>query len=267
LDVSVIIPTYRRAVPLAEALATVLTQNGVSLEVVVIDDCSAGSAESVVAKCNDPRVRYIRNPTPSGGRPAAVRNFGLGRASGDLIHFLDDDDRVPEGHYAAVKAEFARSPNVGVIFGRIAPFGEDSQAVAHEAEYFSRAERSARLCRLAGPRWGFGARQICGNTLLVCSAAMIRRECVAPLHGFDEDLALMEDVDFYGRAIYRFGARFVDRVTLHYRIGPSLMHRPDVDDAVKTAYQRMHSKFRHDHSAAELGLMKAFSKFVAAAVH
>jgi GT2 family glycosyltransferase len=267
LDISILIPTFRRPAQLAEALGTVLRQQGVSLEVVVIDDCPAGSAERIVADCRDPRVRYVRNPAPSGGRPAAVRNFGLAQATGALIHFLDDDDHVPEGHYAAAKAEFARHPNVGVIFGRVVPFGDDRQAVAHEVDYFSRAERSARLCRLAGARWGFGARQICGNTLLVCSAAMIRRDCVTALNGFDEELTLMEDVDFYGRAIYRFGARFVDRVTLHYRIGPSLMHRPNVDGAIRTAYSRMHAKFRLNHSSVELRLMKLFAKFVAVAAH
>jgi hypothetical protein len=90
---------------------------------------------------------------------------------------------------------------------------------------------------------------------------------VEPLNGFDEELTLLEDVDFYGRAIYRFGAYFTDRVTLHYRVGPSLMHRPDVDGEVRAASQRMHAKFRRDHSGGELKLMKLFSKMVAVAAH
>ena len=48
----------------------------------------------------------------------------------------------------------------------------------------------------------------------------------------DGDLRLMEDVDFFARAIRRFGARFVDRVTLHYRIGPSLMRQGEIDQQV-----------------------------------
>jgi glycosyltransferase involved in cell wall biosynthesis len=265
LHVSVIIPTFRRQPQLAEALASVLRQRDVPLQVIVIDDCPDGSAEEVVVRCNDPRVLYLRNPVPSGGRPAAVRNFGMAQATGGLIHFLDDDDRAPDGHYAAMAAEFTRHPNVGVIFGRIAPFGVDARQVIHELDYFARAGRSARVCRLLGPRWGFGARMLCGDTLLVCSAAMVRRRCFDALNGFDESLKLMEDVDFYGRAIRSFGARFVDRVTLHYRIGPSLMHRPNVTAAISDAYRSMQSSFRRTRSTAELRLMQVFCKFLAGA--
>ena len=251
--------------PLAEALASVLKQQDVALEVIVIDDCPDGSAEAVARGCGDPRVLYLQNPIPSGGRPAAVWNFGMARATGDLIHFLDDDDRTPDGHYAAMVAEFANHPEVGVIFGRVAPFGADAGQMTHELDYFARAKRSARICRLLGPRWGFGARMLCGDTLLVCSAAMVRRWCFDALDGFDESLTLMEDVDFYGRAIRRFGACFVDRVTLHYRIGPSLMHRPNVNAAINDAYRSMQASFRRTRSTTELLLMKVFCKVVAGA--
>ena len=62
-------------------------------------------------------------------------------------------------------------------------------------------------------------------TVLVNSARLIRRECVEALGGYNEDLAVFEDVDFYLRAIRRFGCVFVDRPVLEYRTGaPSLMH-------------------------------------------
>ena len=263
MSVSVIIPTFRRPGPLAEAIGSVLRQTDTALEVIVIDDCPDGSARSVVEAFSDLRVRYVQNPMPSGGRPAAVRNYGMTWATGDLIHFLDDDDRIPDGHYAAMVAEFARHPKVGVVFGRVAPFGSDDALVQQELGYFARATRSARLCRLLGARWGFSARMLCGNTLLVCSAAMIRRRCFDALGGFDETLGLMEDVDFYARAIYRFGAHFVDRVTLHYRIGPSMMHRPNVGGAIREAYRKMHANFRRHGSLVEFRAMQVFCKVVA----
>jgi glycosyltransferase involved in cell wall biosynthesis len=263
MSISVIIPTFRRPGPLAEAIASVLRQSDVALEIIIVDDCPNGSARDVVAQCGDPRVRYVQNPMPSGGRPAAVRNYGMTWATGDLIHFLDDDDRIPDGHYASMIAEFARHPNVGVVFGRVSPFGYDEGLVQQELSYFARATRSARLCRLLGARWGFGARMLCGNTLLVCSAAMIRRRCFDELGGFDETLGLMEDVDFYARAIYRYGAHFVDRVALHYRIGPSMMHRPNVAESIRDAYRKMHANFRRHGSLVEFRMMQVFCKFVA----
>ena len=107
MDISVIIATFRRPKELSEALASVLSQTGVSLEVVVVDDSPEGSAQEVVGNAQDPRVRYLRNPEPTGGFPSVVRNLGWPLAHGAFVHFLDDDDLVPEGHYAAVKAAFS----------------------------------------------------------------------------------------------------------------------------------------------------------------
>jgi hypothetical protein len=46
----------------------------------------------------------------------------------------------------------------------------------------------------------------------------------AASRGFDPGIRLGEDVDFFGRAMREFGTDFLDRTTLHYRIGsPSLM--------------------------------------------
>ena len=53
IDFSVVIPTYRRNKELAEALASVLRQGGVTFEVLVIDDCPDGSAKDVVDALKD----------------------------------------------------------------------------------------------------------------------------------------------------------------------------------------------------------------------
>src|ERR1700729_2039545 len=58
IDFSVVIPTYRRNKELAEALASVLRQGGVTFEVLVIDDCPDGAAKGVVDALKDSRVTY-----------------------------------------------------------------------------------------------------------------------------------------------------------------------------------------------------------------
>jgi GT2 family glycosyltransferase len=266
LDVSVIIPTFRREPALVEALESVLSQRDGRLEVFVVDDSPEASARGPVGRLRDSRVTYIANPTPSHGLPALVRNIAWPQARGQAVHFLDDDDRVPAGHYAAVIETMRRLPDVGVVFGRVAPFGEDAAAVSHEERFFARSAKCARLCGMFGPRLAFSARMLFGETLLVCGAAMVRRSCLPAVGGFDPSVRLMEDVDFYGRAIRAFGAHFLDQVALHYRIGPSLMHRADVGDLVNDAYRRMRSKYRRDRGAFELLMMRALSKTVLAVV-
>jgi glycosyltransferase involved in cell wall biosynthesis len=176
IDFSVVIPAFRRPKPLAEAVASVLAQAGVSVEVIVIDDSPEASAEDAVARIGDARVRYLKNPAPSGGHPSAVRNLGWPLAVGAFVHFLDDDDIVPDGHYAAVKNIFSAHQDVGVVFGRIEPFGDAPQAqLAHERAFFDDAARRALMCRRFGPRLGFTACMMFRRTLLITSAAVVRR--------------------------------------------------------------------------------------------
>jgi glycosyltransferase involved in cell wall biosynthesis len=262
-DISVIIPTYRRPAELDEALRSVLRQDGVTLELIVVDDSAEGSAESVVNALGDPRISYVRNRPPSGGRPAGPRNLGASLASGELVHFMDDDDHVPAGHYAEAAAFFRASPNVDVLFGRVLPFGADEAQVAAEAAYFADAARRARRCgrlgRIAG-RWAFAASMLFRPAMLVCGAAILRRSCIAAIDGFDLGLPLVEDVDFYARAVRRFDVRFVDRPTLHYRIAPSMMHGPGRRDAIVASYRLMHARYRKEHGVADFFLLKTFAK-------
>jgi glycosyltransferase involved in cell wall biosynthesis len=262
IDISVVLSTYRRPAELAEAAHSALNQPGARVELLVVDDCPESSARGVVHALNDDRVRYFRTPKPTGGRPSIVRNLAWPRARGRFVHFLDDDDIVPEGHYRAVKVAFAEHRDVGVVFGRIEPFGQPEPDVEYERRYFAAAARRARLCRRFGRRWGLAATMLFHETPLVCSAALIRRECIAPIAGFNPDLRVNEDVDFYARAIRRFGAAFIDRVVLHRRVGPSLIRQPEVERLFAETYTRMHAHYRDQWGMADFFALKSFARAV-----
>src|SRR3974390_1469014 len=123
VEFSTIIPTYRRPAQLLEAVTSVLAQVEAIVEIIVVDDSPEGSGRTVIDGLNDPRVTYLKNPNPTGGIPSIVRNLAWPHVKGMFVHFLDDDDIIPQGHYAAVKDAFAEHPKVGMIFGRIEPFG------------------------------------------------------------------------------------------------------------------------------------------------
>ena len=257
-DISVVIPTFRRPRELAEALASVLAQN-VSLDVTVVDDSPEQSARAVVERLDDARVRYRAMPTPSGGWPSRVRNEGWPSTRGRFLHFLDDDDLVPRGHYAQALAEFEAHPEAGVLFGRVQPFGDDPRQTVVEAAYFRAAARRARTCQRLG-QWAFVSRQYFEQTMLVCSAGLIRRECVQALGGFDPGCRLVEDAVFFARAFREHGALYVDRVVLHYRVAPSLMRSsPDPAEFVHS-YQRAHESYRTRYGRHEFLALKAVDR-------
>ena len=89
--VSILIPAYNeRHFP--EAFRSALVQRHPSLEIVVCDDSPGTAIEAVVAGAKDGRVRYLRNPARLGFAANFARCFE--EARGELIKFLNDDDRL-----------------------------------------------------------------------------------------------------------------------------------------------------------------------------
>lgn len=268
IDFSVVIPTFRRPRELVEAISSVLRQHDATVEVFVIDDSPEGSAEEAVRGLGDSRVSYLKNPNPTGGVPSVVRNIGWPMANGTFVHFLDDDDIVTEGHYAAVKASFAANPAIGLVFGRVEPFGSGPAAqINHERQYFADAARKAVLSGRFGSRFAFTGRMLFDKALLVCSSSVIRRECVARLGGFDPSIRLMEDADFHVRAMRECGVLFLDRTAIRYRVSsPSLMHSPHPTEAQKRGerlgHRQMHAKYRREHGALEFYTLALFARTI-----
>lgn len=248
IDVSVIMPTFRRPKELAEAIRSALDQRGVTLEVRVLDDSPERSAEKVVALFADPRVSYSAFEPSSGGRPAKVRNAAWPQAKGRFLHFLDDDDRVFSNGYRLLADTLDANPQVGVAFGAVMPFGEDETSVAKERLFFDRARANARRCynlKLAQV-----AQMLFNETMLVNSACLIRRELVRELGGYDETMVTFEDVHFFTRAISRFGSVFIDQPVLERRVGPSLVHSLGSNAPIEEAYRHMQREFRRERGAA-----------------
>jgi glycosyltransferase involved in cell wall biosynthesis len=88
--VSVIVPTHDRPRLLPLTLESVLWQQEVELEVIVVDDASTGDVRSAVDRLDDTRVRVLRQEQPHG--VCVARNRGVAEAGGNWIAFIDDDD-------------------------------------------------------------------------------------------------------------------------------------------------------------------------------
>jgi glycosyltransferase involved in cell wall biosynthesis len=258
-EISVVIPSFRRPALLKEAIESALAQH-VPLEIIVVDDSPEQSAEPV-AKGFGSKVQYLANPNPTGGWPSRVRNLGWPRATAPLIHFLDDDDRVPVGHYLKAIDTFAQQPNVGVVFGVVAPFSAEGQQIEHELSFFASSARRARAAARLGPKLGFSMQMFFHPTLLVCSAAIVRTELVNALGGFDNNVRLLEGAEFYARAIRRSGAKFLDRKVIDHRIWPtSLMRAKPSGDELSQTYQLMYKSYRRDYGSKELLALKALAQ-------
>jgi glycosyltransferase involved in cell wall biosynthesis len=99
--VSVVIPSYNHARFLQDAIDSVLSQHGVSLELIIIDDGSKDDSWQIIeAACRaDSRVkaRSQRNQ----GAHAAI-NAGINESNGEFVAILNSDDRFLPGRLATL---------------------------------------------------------------------------------------------------------------------------------------------------------------------
>jgi glycosyltransferase involved in cell wall biosynthesis len=261
IDVSVIIPTYHRERELREAIDSVRVQRGVALEIIVVDDSPEGSARDVIAIVSDPRVQYISRPEPSNGRPARVRNDGAKIARGRYLYFLDDDDMLVPDTLAELSKALDAAPRAAMAFGVVSPFGVDAGILHHNQEYFAEARRLALKLK--------GSRQLSAcltfkTAILVCSAGMARRAFFEEIGGFDAEIPICEDAEFWARISHGRGHVFLDRTVVRYRTGaPSLMNNlVENDEKVDASWRRIQGKYRQAHGAIAFFAMKFWARIV-----
>lgn len=96
--VSVIIPMFNRADYVVGAVVSVLEQTLPAHEVIVVDDCSTDTTADTLEQFGA-RIQVVK-PVRNGERGAA-RNLGAGVATGEILAFLDSDDRWSRDKLAA----------------------------------------------------------------------------------------------------------------------------------------------------------------------
>ena len=114
MRLSIIIPIYNVEDTLQRCLESVLAQVDETMEVVLINDGSTDSsgqiAEEMTAGRGNCRLIHQTNKGLS-----AARNAGIAVATGDYLTFVDSDDFIAEGTYAALLAVLATHPDYDIL--------------------------------------------------------------------------------------------------------------------------------------------------------
>ncbi len=183
--VSVILPSYNRADWLRAAIDSVLAQDYPAYQLIVVDDGSQDETPALLRSYGN-RLSRLRQ---SNKGVSAARNAGIGRAQGELIAFLDSDDRwLPQKlavQVAYMQAHpellFCQTEEIWMRRGvRVNPKQK------HQKQAGMIFEPSLRLC------------------LISPSAVMMRRDFFQKVGRFDESLPACEDYDLWLRACSRY---------------------------------------------------------------
>ena len=124
-SVDVVVPCYKYAHYLPFCVNSILTQRGVDVRVLIVDDVSPDNTPEVAKAlaAADSRIHYVRNEKNLG--LIGTANVGIvGWAKADYVVLLSADDALTPGSLARAVEVFDANPDVGLIFGRCALMGE-----------------------------------------------------------------------------------------------------------------------------------------------
>jgi GT2 family glycosyltransferase len=119
LFLSVIVPTYQREEILCSTLDEVLKQKYSSYEVIVVDQTQNHTPETQAYLNGLAEKEEIQLHSVDWASLPGARNYGVERAKGDIILFIDDDVELPAGYLHAHAKIFQERLDVGAVAGRV----------------------------------------------------------------------------------------------------------------------------------------------------
>jgi glycosyltransferase involved in cell wall biosynthesis len=231
VNVSVVIPTYNCAPRLLHALQSVAEQTYPHVEIVVVDDGSTDDTGDRVSEWttkSGANVRYVRQ---SNAGPAAARNHGMRLANGDAIAFLDADD---EWHPAKLEKQMP------LLKGDVALVYCANSFVDSNGEPLKNYVRRIELHR------GDILLPLFRDFFLLTSAVIISKAAYQAVGGFDENLAVGEDYEFFLRLARKFHADYVPEELLVRCVRPDSLSRLDYARDARNDIATL-EKFVRDH--------------------
>lgn len=111
---SVVIPFYQSATTLRQSVASVLAQQVDEMEIILVDDGAPADARQIASDivAGHENVRCVSQDNQG---LSCARNVGVAVAKGQYITFVDSDDTVAPGTYAAALAMLKRHPEIALL--------------------------------------------------------------------------------------------------------------------------------------------------------
>ncbi|HEV2727637.1 MAG TPA: glycosyltransferase [Solirubrobacterales bacterium] len=223
--VSAIIPCHGQAPYLEEAIESVLAQTYAQVEVIVVDDGSPDNASRVAARF--PGVRCVRQPNRG---LAAARNTGIRESEGELLVFLDSDDRLLPRALEIGVAELRARPEAAFAFGRYHRVDPQGARLQDDEQPRPEADPYAIFLRY--------------NYAGVPGGGIYRRSALEAVGNFDESLPQAEDYDLALRLAREHAVRPHDEFVVEYRVHGGGMSR-DLGAMLKMTQRVLRGERRH----------------------
>ena len=179
-EISIVLPTYNRAAMLNRAVKSIIAQDYINWELLIVDNSSTDDTDYVVSQFDDDRIKIFK--ISNEGSIGKSRNYGIRKASGNWIAFIDSDDwwlpnklrvcmdTLEEGDIDLVYHDFSLYRDEKIVRRKMASKGQLKAPVAKEL--------------------------ILNNNPIINSSVVVRRELFSQVGFISEDMNINPSVDY-----------------------------------------------------------------------
>lgn len=206
MNFSIIVPIYNKKPHLERSIYSVLNQSYSGWELILIDDGSTDGSLEYLEGLDDDRITLIKRSIPGPGGYAA-RNVGLKTARYDWIAFLDADDEWHLDKLQHVSSAILGNPNCDFVSSGWIEKRHHKEEI--DAYFIRNSYKGIH---------SFDLNHFVTNPQLVCTdVAVIRRNILLSLDGFDTNWKMGADLDLWVRVLMT-GAKgiWIDQVLATY---------------------------------------------------
>jgi glycosyltransferase involved in cell wall biosynthesis len=213
--VSVVVPCYNYGRYLSQCVESVLSQEGVDVDVLIVDDASPDGSVAVARElaAADDRVKVLEHPVNKGH--IQTYNDGLAAVDGEYVVLLSADDLLSPGSLARSTALMAAYPDITFVYGFSAGFNETPPPPR---------SRPSSWSVWSGPEW---LTEMCrrGTNPVATPEVVMRGSTMRELVGYDARLPHAADFLLWLRAAGRGSVGRVNGADqAFYRIHGANMH-------------------------------------------
>jgi glycosyltransferase involved in cell wall biosynthesis len=216
-QLTVVIPVYNRGLLIEKTVASVLAQDirPEELEIIIIDDGSTDQTPQIVDELygDHPQIRifHIEN-----GGVAQARNFGLEKARGEFLAFLDHDDLWMPQKLRLQCEKMKANPHVGVVYCNWLAVNENGEAMPliyqHSQQSWWKPKEGKAYPWVLMPH----PLEFLRNPILSMSYPLVRSQLLRDIGGFDVEMVPSDDWDLWIRLSQITQFAYVPQVLAHY---------------------------------------------------
>lgn len=230
--ISIVIPLYNKEKWIQNTLKSALSQTFSDFEILIIDDGSTDNSAEIAKKITDKRIHYFHKENEG---VSATRNFGIEKASGKYIAFLDADDFWHSTFLENMISMIAEYPNEKVFSAAIEV---EIDGKIFKATYSISKDQQLQLVDFLEGSFD--------QTALFTSSAVFEKNVFEQAGNFDTSLKTGEDVDLWIRIGLLYKIVFSWEIGAQYREAHNSLSRNNIDYSEKPDFLK-YEEFEKNH--------------------